>query len=77
MVIEIERIIMDNIESDPTINATDIGVQIEKKRLFARRKTIAVFGVVHSEEQKGKVVRIVEKHAGDRYDVSIDGLKVK
>ena len=77
MEIGIERIIMDDIASDPLINATDIGVQATKKKLFVKRQTISVFGVVRSEDQREKVIRIVERHAGDRFDVSSEDLKVK
>ena len=34
MIIEIERVIMADIESEPSVNATDIGVQLSKKKLF-------------------------------------------
>ena len=77
MIIEIERVIMADIESEPSVNATDIGVQLSKKKLFMPRQTISVFGVVRSDDQRKKVIRIVERHAGDRYDVSTDDLKVK
>jgi hypothetical protein len=65
---DLSRIILEDIRSYE--NTPDVGVEIAKgKGLFNRRKVIRVFGAVRSEAVKEKVSEIVEKHAGDRYDV--------
>jgi DNA polymerase III delta subunit len=73
---DVTQAIMREIESDPTINATDILLDLESKGLFKKRKTLHIRGAVHSVDQKGKVVQIAQRHAGDECEV-VDHLVVK
>jgi hypothetical protein len=75
---DIERFIMADLENEPLVDAAKIGVEIRKaKGLFNRRQILHIFGTVASEDARKKAVQIVEKQAGDMYDVSSDELKVK
>jgi osmotically-inducible protein OsmY len=75
---DIERFIMADLENEPMVDAAKIGVEVRKgKGLFNRRQVVHVFGTVASEEAKQKAVKIVEKQAGDIYDVSAEALHVK
>ena len=73
---DIERIIMDDIASDPAIRATDLGIELKKKGLFKKTITIHMFGAVATEEEKSLVIRLVERHAGDNFFVNTDELNV-
>jgi len=75
---DIERFIMADLENEPMVDATKIGVEVRKtKGLFKRRLVLHISGSVHSEEAKQKALRLVEKQAGDTYDVVADDLHVK
>jgi len=75
---DIERFIMADLENEPLIDAAKIGVEVRKgKGLFNRRQVLHVFGSVASDEARNKALKIVEKQAGDIYDVSGEGLHVK
>lgn len=75
---DIERFIMADLENEPMVDAAKLGVEVRKaKGLFNRRQVLHIFGSVHSEEAKQKALRIVEKQAGDMYDVNSEDLKVK
>jgi len=66
---DISRVLLDEIHTYE--NTPDVGVEVTKgKGLFNRRKVIHVFGAVSSDAVKQKVGQIVQKHAGDIYDVS-------
>ena len=66
---DLAKVILDQIRSYE--NTPDVGVEITKnKGLFNRRKTIHVFGAVHSDSTKEKVDEIVRRQAGDDFDVS-------
>ena len=69
---EISEIILSEIEGSG-IDASDLGVEIQRaKGLFSfnRRKVLNVFGAVRSEPDHHAVLRVVERHAGDNYDVT-------
>ena len=69
---EISEIILSEIEGSG-IDASDLGVEVQRgKGLFGfnRRKILNVFGAVHSEPDHQAVLRMVERHAGDNYDVT-------
>ena len=68
--------IMKEIESDPIIRATDILLDLESKGLFKKRKTLHIRGAVHSLDQKGRMVKIAQRHAGGLCEV-VDHLVVK
>jgi hypothetical protein len=67
--------IMAEIESDPTINAKEINLDITSKGFLKRRMIINVNGAVESAAEKDRVMKIVQREAGDNYDV-IDKLVV-
>ena len=67
---EISEIILSEIEGSG-IDASDLGVEIQRgKGFFNRRKVLNVFGGVRSEPDHHAVLRVVERHAGDNYDVT-------
>jgi hypothetical protein len=62
---------------DGGLDATDLGVEIRKgKGLFNRRKVVDVFGAVRTQPDHDAVLRVVERHAGDNFDVT-DSLAVR
>jgi hypothetical protein len=72
---DISRVLLDEIRTYE--NTPDVGVEITKgKGLFSRRKVIHVFGAVSSETVKAKINELVQKHAGDAFDISNE-LRVK
>ena len=66
---DIRSVIVEEIESDPLLKATDIGIEVSAKGFIKRRKAIRVFGAVHSQDAKSMILRIVRRHAGDNFDV--------
>ena len=68
--------IMAEIESDPTIDAKEVCLDITSKGFLKRRKTMNVHGAVKSPAEKDRVMRIVQREVGDNYDVA-DNLAVK
>lgn len=75
---DIERFILADLENEPLVEAAKLGVEVRKgKGLFNRRQVLHVFGSVATEEGKKAALRIVERQAGDLYDISAEGLHVK
>jgi hypothetical protein len=68
--------IMAEIEADPTINATEIRLDVTSKGFLMRRKALNVHGSVKSTAEKDRIMSIVQREAGDNYDV-MDKLAVK
>ena len=62
--------IMAEIESDPTINAKEVSLDMTSKGFLKRRKTLNVHGTVKSTAEKDRVMKIVQREAGDNYDVT-------
>lgn len=73
---DILELIKRDIEDDISINTNGIKIEIKRRSIVKRRKTIHIFGAVPSEREKQLVTRIAEHHAGDRYGV-INELVVK
>jgi hypothetical protein len=68
--------IIREIESDPTINAKEVCLDMESKGFLKRRKALNVHGTVAFLAEKDRVMTIVNREAGDNYDVE-DRLSVK
>ncbi len=68
--------IMAEIESDPTTNAKGISLDVTSKGFLKRRKTLSVHGSVKSTVEKDRVMKIIQREAGDNYDIE-DKLAVK
>jgi hypothetical protein len=66
--LDIQKVIMHDIETDPTIDAKGITIEIQAKG-FRKRKKIRLIGNVKSEIDMKKVIRMVEHFAGDNYEV--------
>ncbi len=66
---DIIRMIMRDVEDDPSIKSHDISYEAHSKGLFRKRRFIRIFGSTDSELSKGKVQRVAEHHSGDNYDV--------
>jgi len=68
--------IIAEIESDPTTNAKEISLDVTSKGFLKRRKTLNVRGSVKSTVEKDRVMKIIQREAGDNYDIG-DKLAVK
>lgn len=62
--------IMAEIESDPTIDAKEVNLDLKSKGFLKRRKILTVNGVVKSTAEKNAVMGIVKRQAGDNYDLN-------
>ena len=74
--VDIINKILAEIESEPTFNAKDVCLDITSKGFLRRRKSLSVHGSVKSMAEKDRVMKIVQREAGDSYDV-VDKLVVK
>lgn len=61
--------IMAEIESDPTINAKEINLDIQSKGFLKRRRLLNVNGMVESTAERDAIIKLVQRQAGDNYDV--------
>ncbi|MGO9309101.1 MAG: hypothetical protein ACLQDL_08770 [Spirochaetia bacterium] len=61
--------IMAEFESDPTIHAKSLNVVASSKGFLKRKKILAIHGAVESPTEKERAVKIVQRQAGDNYDV--------
>ena len=62
--------IMAEIESDPTIDAKEISLDISAQGFLRRRRLLNVNGMVRSTAEKARIVGIVQRQAGNAYDVT-------
>ncbi|HUI69856.1 MAG TPA: hypothetical protein VL354_05000 [Spirochaetia bacterium] len=62
--------IMAEFESDPMIHAKSLNIVLGSKGFLRRRKVLNVFGTAESAAEKDRAVRIVQRQAGDGYDVA-------
>ncbi len=67
-VIDITKRVMADIESDPEIDAWDIMLE-ESGRGFTKKKTLRVSGVVSDGAQKDRLLKLVQRRAGDSYAI--------
>ncbi len=67
--------IMHEVERDPDFIARDVGIEVNPKGLFEKKKHLRLFGVVYSEKVKSLVLKVAHSYAGDSYDV-VDELRV-
>jgi hypothetical protein len=61
--------IMAEIESDPLINAKEITLDIQSKGFLKRTKILNVNGLAESIAERDAVMKLVQHHAGDNYEV--------
>jgi len=61
--------IMAELESDPMIHAKSLNLVVGSKGFLKRRKTLEVLGTTESTSEKERAIRIVQRQAGDSYDV--------
>jgi len=69
---DIEHVVLDHIQNEPALSKDSIGVEVKAGGLFHRRKTLHLYGSVHSKAEKERVERIAEKEGGDNYDIVND-----
>ena len=62
--------IMSEIESDPEIDAKSISLAEQSQGLFNKRKILRINGIVDSRGENERILQIVRKHAGNRYDIA-------
>ena len=68
--------IMKEVEADPLIKAAGILLDFESKGLFKKTKTLHIRGSVPPVDQKGRMIKIAQRHAGDTCEV-VDHFVVK
>jgi hypothetical protein len=61
--------IMAEFESDPTINAKSLNLVMTSRGFLKRRRILNVYGTVESATEKDRAMKIVQRQAGDNYDV--------
>ena len=66
---EIAQSILKEIGDDLSINTMNICVDTQAKGFLNRKKSLHIFGTVHSQDQIGKIEKIARRHAGNAYEV--------
>ena len=66
---EITQTILAEIGNDLSIDTMNICIDVQAKGFLKRKKSLHIFGTVHSQDQIGKVEKIVQKHARNAYEV--------
>jgi len=66
---DIRDAIMAEFESDPTINAKSLNLVVASSGFLKRRKILNVYGTTESKVEKERAMSIVQRQAGDTYDV--------
>ena len=61
--------IMAEFESDPLIHVKSLNLVVGSKGFLKRRKTLNVYGTAESTAEKERAMKIVQREAGDGYDV--------
>ena len=61
--------IMAEFESDPTIYAKSLNVVASSKGFLKKRRILHIYGTVESAAEKERAMKIVQRQAGDNYDV--------
>jgi hypothetical protein len=62
--------IMAEFESDPTIHTKSLNLVLTSKGFLKRRKILNVYGTTESAAEKDRAMKIVQRQAGDNYDVA-------
>ena len=73
---EITQTILTAIGNELSIDTMNICVDVLSKGLLKRKKSLHIFGTVHSQDQIAKVEKIARRHAGNTYEVE-NHLEVK
>ena len=61
--------IMAEFESDPLIHTKSLNLVLGSKGFLKRRKILEVLGTTESSAEKDRALKIVQRQAGDGYDV--------
>jgi hypothetical protein len=61
--------IMAEIDSDPTISAKEITLDIQSKGFLKRTKILNINGLATSVAERDAIMKLVQHHAGDNYEV--------
>lgn len=72
----VDQVILDNISNEPALEHCNIGAELKGGGMLRRRRTVRLFGSVHSEIAKKKAEQIAQHAVGDSYDI-IDDIVVK
>ena len=62
--------IMAEFESDPLIHAKSLNLVVASKGFMKKRKILNVYGTTESATEKERAMKIVQRQAGDNYDVA-------
>jgi hypothetical protein len=73
--VDIKKTIIADIAADPAISARGISLEVSRKGFLKEKKILRVYGMVPSGAHKDRVLKLVQRHAGDHYLV-IDNLFV-
>lgn len=69
---DIVEMIRRDIEDDISIRPSGLIVDRERKGLLVKHDIVRVSGRVSSEQERTKIRRIVDHHAGETYKVEFD-----
>ncbi len=72
----VDQVILDNVCNEPSLENSNVGAEIQRAGFLRRRKSVRLFGTVHSDGAKKKVEQIAQHAAGDNYDI-VDEIVVK
>ncbi len=61
--------IMAEFESDPLIHTKSLNLVVASKGFLKKRKILNVYGTTESATEKERAIKIVQRQAGDSYDV--------
>jgi hypothetical protein len=62
--------IMAELESDPMIHAKSLNLVLGSRGFLSRRKILNVFGMAETSGEKDRALKIVQRQAGDNYDIA-------
>lgn len=73
---DIVDMVRRGIEDDISINSHGVKLEAKLEGWFGRRKSLIISGMVESDLEKEKIMKIAVHHAGDAFRV-VDKLAVK
>ncbi len=62
--------IMAELESDPLIQVKSLNLVVDTRGFLNRRKVLSVFGTAETSGEKDRALKIVQKQAGEKYEVA-------
>jgi hypothetical protein len=66
---DVAEMITRDVQDDAAIRVKGLVVEVVKKGLFSRRKSLVIRGTVTNRHDKDKIESIANHHAGDMYNI--------